>query len=222
VATQHVATSFVPGFRRSALLPTVVLENSHAKIKKGNTARAQSRFAVPPTNGGLAPPSASEIDRACAPIGESPIPRRPQNLQISSAPKFPRLQCKHFQISVVPMPSFSKDSFGGFVGFQGVAVDPNRKIDSPNFCPPNRARKAVPRPINSISCRASCMHANSRFGFPKENVCFLCKAGLGIVEATPKIVTSDRRKTFHAGRRQRNRLKLRRPPERLFRRRRVT
>jgi class 3 adenylate cyclase len=39
------------------------------------------------------------------------------------------------------------------------------------------------------------------------------QAGLGIVEATPKLVTSDRRKTFRAGRRQRKRLKLRRPPK---------
>jgi hypothetical protein len=48
------------------------------------------------------------------------------------------------------------------------------------------------------------------------------RAGLGIVEATPKLDTSDRRKTFRAGRRQRKRLKLRHPPERLFRRQRVT
>jgi class 3 adenylate cyclase len=60
------------------------------------------------------------------------------------------------------------------------------------------------------------------FGYPQAHEHDAERAGLGIVEATPKIVTSDRRKTFRAGRRQRNRLKLRRPPERLFRRRRVT
>jgi hypothetical protein len=34
---------------------------------------------------------------------------------------------KHFQRNVVPMPSFSKDSFGGFVEFQEVTIDPNEK-----------------------------------------------------------------------------------------------
>jgi hypothetical protein len=34
---------------------------------------------------------------------------------------------KHFQISVVPMPSFSKESLGGFEGFQRVTIDPNQK-----------------------------------------------------------------------------------------------
>jgi hypothetical protein len=33
---------------------------------------------------------------------------------------------------VVSMPSFSKDSFG-LVEFQRVALDPNRKMDSPIF-----------------------------------------------------------------------------------------
>ena len=47
------------------------------------------------------------------PIGESPIPRRLQNLQISSAPKL------------------------------RAVLDPHRKIDSPNFCPTNWAQKAV-------------------------------------------------------------------------------
>jgi hypothetical protein len=32
----------------------------------------------------------------------------------------PNIFAKLFQISVVPIPSFSKDSLGGFVGFQGV------------------------------------------------------------------------------------------------------
>jgi hypothetical protein len=41
-----------------------------------------------------------------------------------------------FQRSVVPMPSFSKDSFGGFVGFQEVTIDPNPKCRSPNFLAP--------------------------------------------------------------------------------------
>ena len=36
-------------------------------------------------------------------------------IQISEAPN-----AKYFQISVVPMPSFSKQRLGGFVGFQGV------------------------------------------------------------------------------------------------------
>jgi hypothetical protein len=108
------------------------------------------------------------------PIGKSPIPRRLENLQISSAPNFFGSNAKHFQISVVPMPSFSKDSFGGFVGFQRVALDPNRKIASPNYCPPNRARKAVPRPINSASCRASCMHATGVSAFRKK-MSILCR-----------------------------------------------
>jgi hypothetical protein len=43
----------------------------------------------------------------------------------------PRLQAtpsflsKLFQGSVVPMPSFSKQCLGGFVGFQGLIIDPN-------------------------------------------------------------------------------------------------
>jgi hypothetical protein len=31
------------------------------------------------------------------------------------------------------MPSFSKDCFGGFEGFQKVTIDANEKWDSPNF-----------------------------------------------------------------------------------------
>jgi hypothetical protein len=42
-------------------------------------------------------------------------------------PNLCRANAKHFQISVVPMPSFSKDCFGGFVGFQRVTIDPNQK-----------------------------------------------------------------------------------------------
>ena len=48
------------------------------------------------------------------------------------------------------------------------------------------------------------------------------RAGLGIVEATPKLVTSDRRKTFRAGRRQRKRLPTRDPPPFPFRDARLT
>jgi hypothetical protein len=40
---------------------------------------------------------------------------------------------RHFQIFVVPMPSFSKDSLGGFMEFQEVAIDPNEKRWFPNF-----------------------------------------------------------------------------------------
>jgi hypothetical protein len=42
--------------------------------------------------------------------------RKPPDLQI-----FAQL----FQRSAVPLPSFSKESFGGFVGFQEIAIDPN-------------------------------------------------------------------------------------------------
>jgi hypothetical protein len=34
---------------------------------------------------------------------------------------------KPFQINAVPMPSFSKECFGGFVEFQSVTIDPNHK-----------------------------------------------------------------------------------------------
>jgi hypothetical protein len=47
-----------------------------------------------------------------------------KRLQIFEAPN-----AKHFQISVVPMPSISKDCCGGFVGFQGLTIDPNGKVD---------------------------------------------------------------------------------------------
>jgi hypothetical protein len=49
----------------------------------------------------------------------------------------PRLFAKHFQGSAVPMPSFSKEKLGGFVGFQGLTIDPNantRFYSAPNFC----------------------------------------------------------------------------------------
>jgi hypothetical protein len=37
---------------------------------------------------------------------------------VQTAPNFSGANAKLFQISVVPMPSFSKESFGGFVEFQ--------------------------------------------------------------------------------------------------------
>jgi hypothetical protein len=40
-------------------------------------------------------------------------------------------------------PSFSKECFGGFVGFQGVAIDPNQKSPSKYFAREcDRARRA--------------------------------------------------------------------------------
>ena len=81
MATQHVASAFVPGVRRSAPLPTVVLENSRAKIKKG-IQRALIEIRSSADERRPCAPLASEIDRACAPIDESPIPRRLQNLHL--------------------------------------------------------------------------------------------------------------------------------------------
>jgi hypothetical protein len=84
------------------------------------------------------------------PIGESPIPRRLQNLQISSAPKFLRLP-SFFRFQCQTFPNFCGSNAKFFQRFlwrlcgisKGCVRDPNRKIDSPNFCPPNRAQKAV-------------------------------------------------------------------------------
>jgi hypothetical protein len=39
------------------------------------------------------------------------------------------------------MPSFSKESFGGFVGFQEVAIDPNQKMVSKLFAPSATSRR---------------------------------------------------------------------------------
>jgi hypothetical protein len=44
------------------------------------------------------------------------------------------------------MPSFSKDSFGGFVEFQGVTIDPNEKRWFPNFLSAKGGHEA------SLSC----------------------------------------------------------------------
>jgi hypothetical protein len=47
---------------------------------------------------------------------------------------------KLFQRSVVPMPSFSKERLGGFVGFQRDTLDPNASCGPPNFYLHNAAR----------------------------------------------------------------------------------
>jgi hypothetical protein len=39
-------------------------------------------------------------------------------LEVETPPNLCGANAKHFQISVVPMPSFSKECLGGFVGFQ--------------------------------------------------------------------------------------------------------
>ena len=67
---------------------------------------------------------------------------------------------KHFQITVVLIPSFSKDSFGGFEKFEGVARFPNGNRDLPNYCPPKVTSKRMPRALaneapsnqNSTNC----------------------------------------------------------------------
>jgi hypothetical protein len=50
-----------------------------------------------------------------------------------SGPRAPRFFAKLFQRSVVPMPSFSKECLGGFVGFQWVTLAPNQNCSSPNI-----------------------------------------------------------------------------------------
>src|SRR6202041_1998196 len=54
-------------------------------------------------------------------LGRRPDPR----LAAKSADPALQAFCKPFQRSRVPMPSFSKECLGGFVGFQGVTIDPN-------------------------------------------------------------------------------------------------
>ena len=58
-------------------------------------------------------------------------PERSTGLQ-AFGQAFPNLSCFS--------PSFSKDSFGGFVGFQGLARLPNPKSPFPNFCSPKGVR----------------------------------------------------------------------------------
>jgi hypothetical protein len=43
---------------------------------------------------------------------------------------------------MVPTPSFSKESFGGFVGFQRVTGSESNNDVSPNFCPAEWAKIA--------------------------------------------------------------------------------
>ena len=85
-----------------------------------------------------------------------------------------KLIAKLFQISVVPMPSFSKECFGGFVEFQWVAIDPNGKLYSPNFWPdgglaqPARQRKIVAGARSHSSMRSVFpKHKSSSAPFPK-------------------------------------------------------
>jgi hypothetical protein len=52
---------------------------------------------------------------------------------LGPASRPPSIFAKLFQRSVVPMPSFSKECLGDFVGFQRVTIDPNPKCRPPNF-----------------------------------------------------------------------------------------
>jgi hypothetical protein len=58
-----------------------------------------------------------------------PTTSRPAAVQSTDLQVF----SKYFQINVVPIPSLSKECFGGFVGFQWVAIDPNPKVVSKLF-----------------------------------------------------------------------------------------
>src|SRR5271156_5287888 len=69
-----------------------------------------------------------------------------------SSPNSYGSNAKNFQISVVPMPSFAKDSFGGFAGFQWVTINPNPTFDSPNIWPqPGREEPAARGQVNRIA-----------------------------------------------------------------------
>jgi hypothetical protein len=52
--------------------------------------------------------------------------------------------CKYFQRNVVPMPSFSKECFGGFVEFQRVTIDPNALLGSPTYAARARPKSSAP------------------------------------------------------------------------------
>jgi hypothetical protein len=53
--------------------------------------------------------------------------------EVETVSKLCGANANHFQISVVPMPSFSKECLGGFEGFQHVTALQIKNLYLPNF-----------------------------------------------------------------------------------------
>jgi hypothetical protein len=86
---------------------------------------------------------------------------------LGPASRPPSFFAKLFQRSVVPMPSFSKQCLGGFVGFQRVMIDPNPHCSPPNFYLSNAARGS--RELGPIGFGGTAWKDRSiNFVFPKE------------------------------------------------------
>jgi hypothetical protein len=126
VATQHVASAFVPGVRRSAPLPTVVLENSRAKIKKGEYSARSVEIR-----------SSANERRPCAPAGlRDRSRRRRRSASLRSPSKFFRLQRQTFPNFCSSNAKFFQRFFWRLCGISNGCVrsyPENRKIDPPNF-----------------------------------------------------------------------------------------
>jgi hypothetical protein len=77
-------------------------------------------------------------------------------------------------------PRISKEFFGGFVGFQGFAIDANPKCPPPNFSPP-RPRKTPSRPDQQTKLMGLRKQPNTAYVFPKEKLApRIARAGYAI------------------------------------------
>jgi hypothetical protein len=75
------------------------------------------------------------------------------------------------------MPSFSKDCYGGFVGFQGLTIDPNGKVDPLLIFVPNPWSKRQSQAPDQVAIgRATCIHVSTNPVFPKEKTLCLPRA----------------------------------------------
>src|SRR5277367_4031424 len=91
-------------------------------------------------------------DRAGA-ASRVPVVRSSDGRGPCGAPESSKLFLQAFPKFRLFSPSFSKESFSRFVGFQGVAIDANRKNLFPNFLSSprtRRARRAPPNPSGSL------------------------------------------------------------------------
>ncbi len=108
------------------------------------------------------------------PIGESPIPRRLQNLQISSAPKFLRLQCQTFPNFCGSNAKFLQRFLWRLCGISKGCVrskPENRLSKFLSSEPGSKSRRG--RPIKSAGCRATCLHSNRVSTFRKKMSSFV-------------------------------------------------
>ena len=71
-------------------------------------------------------------------------------------------------------PNISKESFGGFVGFQGLAIDANRKCHSPNFLrrKGSRGARAPGGPVGLVERHGKSMARILFFRKKNRRTCF--------------------------------------------------